>query len=113
MKLRTKKARKIKILVVDNVTKKEWLVKPSKYLNYYQTRKLSTHPDLMVEFSHHLKEAWIKKGYKDVQVQIQSWVSLNGRSHQKLIKGGTDLTKYNWGFSGYHFIKELREPLDF
>lgn len=113
MKLRTKSSKKIKILIIDNITKKEWLIGPRNYLNNYQLRKLSTHPDLMVEFAHHLKKEWIKKGYTDVQVQMQSWVSLNNRPHQKIIKGGVDLTKFNLGVSKYHFIKELKEPLDF
>ncbi len=58
-----------------------------------QLQKMSSSPDMIVQFSHYLAERFRKKGYPDVEVRAQVNVSLNGRPPQLLIDPEVDLAK--------------------
>ena len=55
--------------------------------------KMTTHPDMALQYSHFLAELKRREGYENVEVRAQVMVSLNGRKPQLLIDPAADLTK--------------------
>lgn len=94
MKLRDKHTDELTIRAIDHTTGKIGVVNPMFDLTREQLSKLSHSPDLMVQYSHYLIEELKSQGYSDnVEIRIESWVSLNGREPQLLIDPNIDLTK--------------------
>jgi len=58
-----------------------------------QFRKMSSNPDMIVQFSHFLAERFRKKGFPDGEIRARVNVSLNGRPYQLLIDPEVDLAK--------------------
>ncbi|MDV2479354.1 MAG: HTTM domain-containing protein [bacterium] len=64
-----------------------------KFMSDRQFRKMSSSPDMIIQFSHYLAERFREKGYPDVEVRARVHVSLNGRRPQLLIDPSVDLSK--------------------
>ena len=84
MKLRSKNARAL-FFVTDPESNKTWTVDPRDYLSRWQVRKMSTRPDMILQFSHHLAREKRKEGYEQVEVRAKVMASLNGRRRQLLV----------------------------
>lgn len=61
-------------------------------------------PDMILYFSHYLRDEWKKKGHDDVQVFARILCSLNRRKPQLLINPHTDLAKEKQGFKHKKWI---------
>ena len=92
MKLRTKRGKAI-FTVRHPQSGQTWTVDPAKYLADWQLRKMSTKPDLIVQFAHYLVEEKRREGYDGVEVRAQVMSSLNGRKPQMMIDPNVDLAK--------------------
>jgi hypothetical protein len=79
--------------VVDNEDGKSWVVYPRQRLPPFQNRMMSTQPDMIFSFAHHLEDEWNANGHTDFSVYADAWASLNGRPRQRLIDSNTDLTR--------------------
>ncbi|MEM8908102.1 MAG: HTTM domain-containing protein, partial [Bacteroidota bacterium] len=73
-------------------------VKPTVYLNKRQKRKLYTHPDMILQFAHFLRDEYQAKWQEEVEVYAQIKVRLNGRKYQRYIDPGKNLAKVEWSF---------------
>jgi hypothetical protein len=73
------------------------------HINRKQYQKMTTHPDMILQFSHYIAGLYSKRGYKEVKVYAASEMSLNGREYQFLINPNLDLTreKLTFGHAGY------------
>lgn len=92
MKLRTKSGNSI-FSVVHPQTGQTWTVDPARYLPPWQLVKMTTKPDLIVQFAHHLAEEKRREGYDGVEVRARVMASLNGRKQQLMIDPTVDLAK--------------------
>lgn len=63
------------------------------YLTPRQEKMMATQPDMMVQFAHHLASEYTGKGFKDPQVTVDAYVTLNGRRNKRYIDPSVDLTK--------------------
>jgi hypothetical protein len=79
--------------VEDQATGDWWIVFPSQYLTPQQEKQMSFQPDMILQFAHFLEDEYQAQGYEDVRVTVDSYVSLNGRSSQRLIHADVDLTE--------------------
>ena len=95
--------------VVDNQDGKNWVVYPREHLSAFQHRMMSTQPDMILSFAHHLQEEWSEKGYPDVSVYADAWASLNGRRRQRLIDPEVDLTQEREGWKHKDWIVPLQD----
>ncbi len=96
--------------VVDLDSEKSWVVYPREHLSPFQHRMLTTQPDMILSYAHHLEEEWKSRGYRDVAVYADSWASLNGRPRQRLIDPEVDLTKEREGWGNKSWIVPLEHP---
>ena len=94
MKLRNIQIQEFNILAIDHTVEKAGKVNPLYDLTPSQVLKMTNRPDLMVQYAHHLKNELQNQGYSEnVEIRMESLVSLNGREYQLLIDPSIDLTK--------------------
>ncbi len=97
MMLRTKRGYgyfEIKNPKTGEVTK----IDPDEYLTDRQVDKLFTHPDMILQFAHHLHDLWGRRGVPAAEVYATIRVSLNGRRTQPFVDPEVDLAKQDWSF---------------
>lgn len=89
----------------------QWQLRPHTVLNPRQYRKMSTRPQMLVQFAHYIAEQYEEKGYKNVEVRARALVSLNGRDKQLLVDPSIDLTTVRQTMAHSEWILPLKEPL--
>lgn len=73
-------------------------IHPKDYLTKEQARKMQTHPDMILEFAHHIKRTYEAKGWTDVKIYANIRCALNGRAYQQYTDNTVDLVKEEWSF---------------
>lgn len=74
-----------------------WYVAPRRYLTDRQERELAGQPDLLLQLAHHIQDDFRQMGHDDVEVRVESLVSLNGRSATALVDPKVDLARIQDG----------------
>jgi hypothetical protein len=110
MKLRTKSGEAV-FTVTHPLSGQTWTIKPADYLKSHQLTKVTTKPELILQFGHHLAEEKRREGYEGVEVRAHVMVSLNGRQPQLLIDPNVDLAKEEVSFMPARWIVPLTTPL--
>ncbi len=82
----------VKDLQTGQVTK----VRVHDYLTDRQREKIFTHPDMVLQFAHYLRDLWHRRGVAEVAVYAQIRARLNGRKSQPYIDSKVDLAKLEW-----------------
>jgi hypothetical protein len=93
MKLRDKDTSHIEFWATDPKTGEEWLIDPEDELTDRQASKMSTRPDMILQYSHHLAEGFRDDGYQDIEIRADVISSLNGREEQMLVDPDVNLAK--------------------
>ncbi|MDQ3473955.1 MAG: HTTM domain-containing protein, partial [Acidobacteriota bacterium] len=109
MKLRTKEGEAV-FTVTHPRTGQTWIINSKDYLKPHQV-KMTTKPDLIVQFSHYLAEEKRREGYENVEVRARAMVSLNGRPPQLLVDPNVDLAKEQVSLLPARWILPLTTPL--
>ncbi|MEM8609101.1 MAG: HTTM domain-containing protein [Myxococcota bacterium] len=105
------KTGEIDMRVVDNRGGRTWMVTPRNHMTRFQYQEMSTQPDMILSYAHHLVEQWRDDGFDDVSVYADAWAVLNGRPRQRLIDPTVDLAKQQDGWAPKAWIVPL-EPDD-
>ncbi|HEX3252601.1 MAG TPA: HTTM domain-containing protein, partial [Pyrinomonadaceae bacterium] len=111
MKLRTKTGEAV-FTVTHPGSGQTWTIKPEEYLKSHQVMKMTTKPELLLLFGHHLAEQKRREGYDDVEVRARVMVSLNGRQPQLLIDPNVDLAQEQVSLLPASWIVPLTTPLE-
>jgi vitamin K-dependent gamma-carboxylase len=111
MKLRTKVGEAV-FTVTHSASGQTWTINPQDYLKRHQVMKMSTKPELLLQFAHHLAETKRREGFEGVEVRAQAMVSLNGRQPQLMIDPNVDLTKQQSSLLPTPWIMPLTTPLE-
>lgn len=82
----------VKNLKTGEVTK----VNVNDYLTDRQREKIFTHPDMVLQFAHYLRDLWHRRGVAEVAVYAPVRASLNGRKTQPFIDSTIDLAAIAW-----------------
>ena len=111
MKLRDKDSNGY-FVITDPNSGRTWEVNPREYLNSRQESKMTSRPQMIVQFANYLEERMREDGFEDVEVRARIFASLNGREYRQLIDPDVDLTKvaYPW-FRPADWITDLDVPL--
>jgi vitamin K-dependent gamma-carboxylase len=91
-------------LVRDPKTGREVQVAPRRYLNRWQEREMAGQPDLILQLAHHIRDEYAARLGEDVQVRVESAVSLNGRAAAPLVDPRADLARVDDGILPAHWI---------
>jgi hypothetical protein len=79
--------------VTDPATAQTWIIDLNDHLTRQQIKMMSTQPDMILAFSHHLAEDFDHRGHPGVEVRADAHVSLNGRPPARLIDPKFDLAQ--------------------
>ena len=109
MKLRTKSA-SIRFLMTDPDKDQTWVVDHNQYLTDRQARKMSTRPDMILQFAHFLADETREAGVANPEVRVRSRARLNGRNRQDLIDPEVDLAAQPRNLWRWPWIVPLTEP---
>ncbi|MDZ7716114.1 MAG: HTTM domain-containing protein [Balneolaceae bacterium] len=90
-------------------TGNEWQVRNWDYLTPKQEKEMSTRPDMILQFAHHLEDEYQKNFSGDVEITVTSNVTLNGRRSQPMINPNVDLTEQERGFAHKEWILPFNE----
>ena len=93
--------------VTQRQTGRTYEVSALDYLTWRQFSDMSGQPDLIVQLGKHIAWDFQRKGFGDVEVRVQAWVSLNGRPRALLIDPEVDLTKVDIGWAPADWIRPM------
>ena len=71
-------------------------VHPRDFLNKKQLRKMYTHPDMILQFAHFLRDKYSAEGHTDVEVYADIRAGLNGRPYQMYTDTTVNLANEEW-----------------
>ncbi len=77
--------------VHDVDTGERFEVHPQRYLAPRQHKMMSTSPDMIVQFAHHIADDFRQRGHQHVEVRAEAYVALNGRRSAPLFDPRADL----------------------
>ena len=97
--------------IVDNSSGNSELVDNSLYLTKFQEKQMSFQPDMIIEYAHYLGDTYKKKGFKDVSVYAESYVTLNGRPSQRFIDPEVDLYNKKINFKNKKWILPFKDEI--
>ena len=95
--------------VVDGETGKYFYVDNSDFLTPFQEKQMSTQSDFILEYAHYLGDHFTSQGHQNVQVFVESYAALNGRSSQPYIDPNIDLMTLKESFKHKTWILPLQE----
>ncbi|MDX1639664.1 MAG: HTTM domain-containing protein [Balneolaceae bacterium] len=90
--------------VRDPETGRQWEVSNWRYLTPNQEKMMSTQPDMILQFAHHLEERYRDEGFGDLEISAESRVTLNGRRSTLMIDPAVDLTEIEQGWGTKEWI---------
>ena len=97
MKLRSKQAF-VAFYISDPDTGEMWELDTMTILTPRQLSKMSTRPDMIIQFVDYVEKQFKDSGQiKNPVIKVESWASLNGRPVQRFIDYSVDLTKEPYG----------------
>jgi len=77
--------------LVDNNNSNSFYIKNEDYLTDFQEKQMSFQPDFIKEFADYLGRLYNAKGYSNIEIHVDSYVTLNGRRNKRLIKNNIDI----------------------
>ncbi|MCB0705794.1 MAG: HTTM domain-containing protein, partial [Saprospiraceae bacterium] len=97
MMLRTKYGRaEFTVKTLD--TGETFVINPKDSLSPDQGNDLVSHPDMILQYAHHLRDQYQEKLGKPVAVYAEARVRLNGKDYQDYINPEVDLAAEEWSF---------------
>ncbi|WP_437920434.1 HTTM domain-containing protein [Sphingobacterium sp. LRF_L2] len=99
MMLRSKSA-KTSFYMLDRTTQEYTAVDLSTYLTPLQRKRIVTRPDAIWQFAQYLRKTQAEKG-KDVEVYVESQVSINRGPFRDYINKEVDLANTKWNYFGH------------
>jgi vitamin K-dependent gamma-carboxylase len=96
--------------VVTESPRGRFHVYPRSELTPLQLRQMATQPDMIADYARHLRQSYEARGYRNVRVFADAWVSFNGRRSQRLVDPEVDLAAAPRSFAPKPWILPLDAP---
>lgn len=61
------------------------------YLTAQQEKMMATQPDMILQFARFLRQEYLRRGFTDPKITVDSFVTLNGRPSRRFIEPSADL----------------------
>jgi hypothetical protein len=79
--------------VRDGRSGREGMVFNCDFLNAHQEKQMAMQPDLILQFAHHLRDHYARRGMAEPMVRAEVYVTLNGRPSRLYFDPQADLTR--------------------
>lgn len=100
--------------VTDPATGETWTENVSNHLTPWQEGNMSTHPDMIIQFAHHLEDYYQDRGRRDIVVRVRSQAWLNSRAPQTYLDPEVDFTEVELpGFLRWDVVEPLEPYQEF
>lgn len=83
----------VRIIVTNPQTDESWLANLSEDLTDRQIGKMSTRPDMMIQYAHYLRDKLERAGIQNPVIQVHAKVSLNGRAPHFIVDPSANLAE--------------------
>ena len=83
----------------------------SDYLTNFQIKQMSFQPDMIYEFAQFLGDTYKEKGFSDIAVFAESYVTLNGRLSTQFIDPTVDLYQQKESFKHKNWITPFNHEI--
>ena len=111
MKLRSK-AGQARFTATDPATGRTWPVQATDYLSPWQSSRMATRPDMILQFSHYLADTIREQeGLTNIEIRARVLVTMNGRRPQLLVNPEVDLASEPRSLAPARWIQPLTETL--
>jgi hypothetical protein len=90
--------------VKDKKTNQRIEVNNREFLTPLQEKMMSTQPDLIVKYAHHLAEEFQEKGFQQPAVYAEIYVALNGNRSRLFIDSSVNLAAEKLGWQHYNWV---------
>ncbi|MDN3493656.1 HTTM domain-containing protein [Winogradskyella bathintestinalis] len=97
--------------VVDAEAGHSFSVNNSGFLTTFQEKQMSTQPDFILEYAQFLEHHFKSQGHQNIEIYVDSYVALNGRSSQRYIDPKVDLLKQNESFKPKNWILPFKDEI--
>ena len=104
----TEKAGLVKFRVSSTGFGTERLVYPEEYLTPLQGERMAYQPDMILATAHLIRDDFIARGYQEVEIRADAYVTYNGRPATRLIDPKMDLAAVSPGLGPTPWI--LKAP---
>jgi len=82
----------LELRVLDQVSGQSFTVDPRDELAPRQLAIMSTQPQMIIQYAHHVADGYRARGHRDIAVYADAFASLNGHRTQRLLDPTFDLT---------------------
>ncbi len=97
--------------IVNSKTKEKFYVDNDDFLTAFQQKQMASQPDFILEYAHYLKGHFEDQGHQNVQVFVESYVTLNGRLSTQYIYPEVDLGKQKESFKHKKWIIPFEDEI--
>ncbi|MEE9364649.1 MAG: HTTM domain-containing protein [Cellulophaga sp.] len=97
--------------IVNGKTNKWFYVDNGDFLTPFQQKQMATQPDFILEYAHYLRNYFASQGHKNIEVYVESHVTLNGRLSTALIDPNVDLAQEKESFKPKNWILPLQDVI--
>lgn len=96
--------------VKDSATRQTVIVNNAEFLTPLQEKMMSTQPDLILKYAHHLSGAYKRRGMRDPAVHAEIWVALNGQRSRLFVDSNVNLAAEKNGWQHYRWVLPYTVP---
>jgi hypothetical protein len=97
--------------IVDGKTGSYFYVDNTDFLTPFQEKQMASQPDFILEYAHFLRNHFKEDGHKNVQVFVESYVSLNGRLSTPMVDPKVDLAQQHESFEHKPWIISFNDVI--
>ena len=97
--------------IVDGKTKKWFYVDNTDFLTPFQEKQMATQSDFILQYAKFLEEHFFNQGHRNIEIYVESYVTLNGRLSTPYIDSKTDLTKQKESFKHKNWIIPFKDEI--
>lgn len=97
--------------IVDGHTGKWFYVDNTDFLSAFQEKQMSFQPDFILEYAHYLRDHFQEQGHRQIEIYVESRVTLNGRRSTALIDPTVDLAKEKESFEHKNWVLPFKDEI--
>ncbi|MEM8764633.1 MAG: HTTM domain-containing protein [Bacteroidota bacterium] len=97
--------------IVDGTSGKWFYVDNTDFLTPFQEKQMSFQPDFILEYAHYLKNHFESQGHKNIEIYVESYVTLNGRRSTGYVDPKVNLVEEKESFRHKTWIIPFKDDI--
>ncbi len=97
--------------IVNGVTKEQFYVDNKEFLTTFQEKQMATQPDFMLEYAQYLAKHFTAQGVENIEIYVDSYVTLNGRRSTRYIDPTVNLLTKKESFCHKDWIVPFKDEI--